>query len=90
MSDKKTSDNSQTIKELQQAVKEADALADMKSNFLATMSHEIRTPMQTIYGLLELISDEKPEEKIQSMVDIAKLHPAVFWRFLMTFLIWQS
>lgn len=72
MSDKKASDNTQTIEELQQAVKEADAIAEMKSNFLATMSHEIRTPMQTIYGLLELISDEKPEEKIQSMVDIAK------------------
>ena len=63
---------SKRIKELERAVKQADALADMKSNFLATMSHEIRTPMQTIYGLLELISDEKPEEKIQSMVDVAK------------------
>lgn len=65
-------DKSQTIEELKQAVKDADALADMKSNFLATMSHEIRTPMQTIYGLLELIADERPEEKIMDMVDIAK------------------
>lgn len=72
MSSKKTLNNEQKIEELQQAVKNADAVAEMKSNFLATMSHEIRTPMQTIYGLLELISDEKPEDKIQSMVDIAK------------------
>jgi len=57
---------------LQQQVLEADAAAEMKANFLATMSHEIRTPMQAVYGLLELIGEEKPEQKIRSMVDIAK------------------
>ncbi len=57
---------------LQKAVALADATAEMKSNFLATMSHEIRTPMQSIYGLLELISEEKPDVKIRTMVDIAK------------------
>jgi two-component system, sensor histidine kinase and response regulator len=60
------------ISALYAEIEKADALADMKSNFLATMSHEIRTPMQTIYGLLELIGEEKPEERIQSMVGIAK------------------
>lgn len=55
-----------------QQVQEADAAAEMKANFLATMSHEIRTPMQAVYGLLELIGEEKPEQKIRSMVDIAK------------------
>lgn len=58
--------------QLRQAVQEADALAQMKSNFLATMSHEIRTPMQAIYGLLELIREEKPDERVTDMVDIAK------------------
>ena len=53
-------------------VERADAAAEMKSNFLATMSHEIRTPMQTIYGLLELIADEKPGEKIAAMVGTAQ------------------
>ncbi|MDB5491294.1 MAG: sensory box histidine kinase/response regulator [Micavibrio sp.] len=57
---------------LEQAVKAADALAQAKSNFLATMSHEIRTPMQTIYGFLELIGEEKPEQAVQTMVDTAK------------------
>lgn len=57
---------------LQKAVEQADAAAQMKSNFLATMSHEIRTPMQSIYGLLELIGEEKPDIKIKTMVDIAK------------------
>ena len=58
--------------ELEQKVAEADALAEMKSNFLATVSHEIRTPMQTIYGLLELIADEKPSARILEMVKTAQ------------------
>lgn len=57
---------------LRQEVQEADALARMKSNFLATMSHEIRTPMQAIYGLLELIGEEKPDDRIADMIGIAK------------------
>ena len=57
---------------LQQAVAAADEAAEMKSNFLATMSHEIRTPMQSVYGFLELISEENPPPAIQSMVDTAR------------------
>lgn len=57
---------------LRRAVAEADAAAEMKANFLATMSHEMRTPMQSVFGLLELIGEEKPDQKIASMVDIAK------------------
>ncbi len=74
MSDKDNKDDlaQKAIEKLQRAVAEADAMAGMKSNFLATMSHEIRTPMQSIYGLLELIADEKPDEKIASMVATAQ------------------
>jgi two-component system sensor histidine kinase/response regulator len=68
MTDKQTAE----IAELHKKVAEADALALQKSNFLATMSHEIRTPMQTIYGLLELIADEKPTENIAEMVRTAQ------------------
>ncbi len=64
--------NTPTIAELQAKLSKADALAEMKSNFLATMSHEIRTPMQTIYGLLELIGDEEISEKTKSMVITAQ------------------
>lgn len=60
------------LAELEKAVAAADALAQQKSNFLATMSHEIRTPMQTIFGLLELIANEKPDEKIAAMVSTAQ------------------
>ncbi len=69
MSTKKTT---KSIKELEKQIAQADALAQQKSNFLATMSHEIRTPMQTIYGLLELIALEKPPERIASMVKTAQ------------------
>lgn len=64
--DKKAEEN------LLEELEKADAAADIKSNFLATMSHEIRTPMQTIFGLLELISEEKPDNNIQNMVDVAQ------------------
>ncbi|NCO02646.1 MAG: response regulator [Alphaproteobacteria bacterium] len=65
-------DKNDTIKDLQRAVKKADALAEQKSNFLATMSHEIRTPMQSIYGLLELIEYENPDDTVLNMAQTAK------------------
>ena len=37
---------------------EAHAMADAKSNFLATMSHEIRTPMTGVLGMIELLRAE--------------------------------
>lgn len=61
-----------TIEDLKRDLAQADAAADQKSNFLATMSHEIRTPMQSVYGLLELIEQEKPEPNIMSMAQTAK------------------
>lgn len=66
------SDSKESEARLKQAVEEADAVADAKSNFLATMSHEIRTPMQSIFGFLELVSEEKPPATIQTMIDTAK------------------
>ena len=67
-----TKDILPSLEDLQKKIAEADALADQKSNFLATMSHEIRTPMQSVYGLLELIEQEKPAANIQEMVKTAK------------------
>lgn len=59
---------------LKLAVSHADALAEQKSNFLATISHEIRTPMQSVYGLLEMIELEKPSPSpnILSMAQTAR------------------
>jgi signal transduction histidine kinase/CheY-like chemotaxis protein len=62
----------QAENKLEAALEKADASAEQKSNFLATMSHEIRTPMQSVYGLLELVEQEKPNPNILSMVQTAK------------------
>jgi signal transduction histidine kinase/CheY-like chemotaxis protein len=55
-----------------EALKAMEQAAEMKSNLLATMSHEIRTPMQSVFGFLELIAEEKPEQKILDMVGTAR------------------
>ncbi|HOO49890.1 MAG TPA: response regulator [Alphaproteobacteria bacterium] len=49
----------------------ADGLGQMKSNLLATMSHELRTPMQSVFGFLELMLLENPNEKMKEMIDQA-------------------
>lgn len=63
-------------KEIEQSLRLAaahsDALADQKSNFLATISHEIRTPMQSIYGLLEMIELDKPSQNVLTMATTAR------------------
>ncbi len=64
--------NLEKIKQLEAQLAQADAATQQKSNFLATISHEIRTPMQSVYGLLELIGQEKPDPNVMSMVDIAR------------------
>lgn len=64
-------ENAQRYKD---AMKDADALSEMKSNLLATMSHEIRTPMQSIFGFLEVIGEmSKDNTTITDMVKSAKV-----------------
>lgn len=58
--------------QLKEEVERADAAAEVKANFLATMSHEIRTPMQSVFGLLELMGEEKPEPNMKTMIETAK------------------
>lgn len=55
-----------------EALRSMEAAAEMKANLLATMSHEIRTPMQSVFGFLELIAEEKPDQKILDMVTTAR------------------
>ena len=55
--------------ELQQAMEQAAAASQHKSQFLANMSHELRTPLNAIIGYTELILDniygEAPERMRQ-------------------------
>jgi signal transduction histidine kinase/DNA-binding response OmpR family regulator len=60
------------ISDLKAEIRQAEALAETKSNFLATMSHEMRTPMQSVFGLLEMIEMENPPADIQAMARTAK------------------
>ena len=60
------------ITKARQAADEAGRVMEMKSAFLANMSHEIRTPMQSVYGLLELIADEKLDKDVADMVGTAR------------------
>jgi len=72
MPDKIENCKNDQIEALKQAVENADALTEAKSNFLANMSHELRTPMQTIFGMLELMAEEKPEPKLAHMISTAR------------------
>ncbi len=56
----------------QQKAEQADAISEAKSAFLATMSHELRTPMQSVFGLLELMSEYEVNDETSQMIHTAQ------------------
>ena len=66
------SDKMNTMKELENAMKEAEYANKAKSTFLANMSHEIRTPLNAIIGFSELILRMKTDEQVHKHAEDIK------------------
>ena len=53
----RTEELSEKARELEEARRRAEGLADAKSRLLATLSHELRSPMNGIIGTLDLLGE---------------------------------
>lgn len=64
-------------RELLVTKEKAVAIADERTNFLASMSHEIRTPLNSIVGFTDLLGRTKLNDDQRDMLDAAKVSAKV-------------
>ncbi|MFZ9545164.1 MAG: PAS domain-containing protein, partial [Hylemonella sp.] len=64
-----TQERAQTA-QLQQALKDAQAASEAKSNFLSTMSHEVRTPLNGVMGSLQMLALMRLPERASKLVKV--------------------
>lgn len=57
---------------LQKALKDAEAAAEVKSQFLSNMSHELRTPLNAVVGMTRILLRDKPRDDQKEWLEVLR------------------